>query len=84
MQAKGRGDAAVAPAWIIASRSPHTRRCTYMLNAIVSPRTRGPWRGGAAAPHIEHCFRSIHSPSGATSLATLVVPHAVLAHRGTA
>ena len=49
-----------------------------MLNAIVSPRTRGPWRGGAAATHIEHCVRSIYSPSGAASLATVVVPHSAM------
>ena len=49
-----------------------------MLNAIVSPRTRGPWRGGAAATHIEHCVRSLYSPSGAASLATLAAPHSAM------
>ena len=38
----------------------------------------GPPAPRAAATHIEHCVRSIHSPSGAASLATLVVPHSAM------
>ena len=48
----------------------------HLLNAIVSPRTRDPWRGPAT--HIEHCVRSIYSPGEAVSLATLAVPHSAM------
>ena len=48
--------------------------CPDMLNATVSPRTRGPWHGA-------HCVRSIYSSSGAASLATLAVPHSAMSVR---
>ena len=41
------------------------------------PADKGPL-ARAAATHIEHCVRSIYSPSGAASLATLVVPHSAM------
>ena len=43
------------------------------------PVDKGPLaRGGGAVTHIQHCVRSLYSPSGAASLATLVVPHSAM------
>ena len=41
------------------------------------PADKGPLARGAAT-HIEHCVRSIYSPSGGASLATLAVPHSAM------
>ena len=50
-------------------------RATVKFNR--QPADKGPLARGAAT-HIEHCVRSIYSPSGAASLATLVVPHSTM------
>ena len=48
-----------------------------LVKCNCQPADKGPLARGAAT-HIEHCVRSIYSPSGAASLATLVVPHSAM------